>query len=583
MLLKQFIFLLLCDLVLCLPDATRRIRLVISANVSNPDCFNTEYPTLLVNGQFPAPPIHVLKGDLMEIYVDNQLETASTSLHFHGIRQYGSPEADGVPGVTQLPIGPGQHLLQRFRVTGQTGTYFYHAHSGMQDDFIQGPFIVHDSMDAMPPSVRGDNIRADTDVLEDGPYTYNGERNLQLTEWWHQSFVERQEYYEGPSFTFDHGSSSLLINGRTVHNTTYLDDTCHGYSTLNVQRNKVYRLRVIAGNTFRTVGLAIKDHPLTIIEVDGEMTQPYNTSYLEITPGQRFSVLINTGDAPPGTHFAIATSYRWRRRGKGYTENGLAYLRYVDDEDTSEYGTTTHTIDPSQFSSHAKVASHPDLPPFPGEDNRDWIWPELMPLGPRDPILDEEPSRIIKLKAATTKLADGRSRYTMNGRLPIDREGSALASLISLKHSVTRLSDLQADGYSPVMDTYPIFRNETIDIVFQNGHSGNQCLIHPWHTHGHSHYLIASGDGEYDHEKHKDIRNFPHPILKDVSTVYPTRDDPETGGCGWTKVRIVADNPGMWAVHCHITSHMNQGKMVVLEESADELIRRAALLGRSFS
>ncbi|ORX49419.1 hypothetical protein DM01DRAFT_1376270 [Hesseltinella vesiculosa] len=54
---------------------------------------------------------------------------------------------------------------------------------------------------------------------------------------------------------------------------------------------------------------------------------------------------------------------------------------------------------------------------------------------------------------------------------------------------------------------------------------------------------------------------------KDVSTVYPTDINETTQGCGWIKVRLHADNPGVWSVHCHITAHM----MIVLQEAADKI------------
>ncbi|CRL28354.1 Cupredoxin [Penicillium camemberti] len=56
---------------------------------------------LRINGQLPGPLIEADKGDDMEIFVKNDLPI-DTSLHWHGILQRGSPDMDGVPGVTQV-------------------------------------------------------------------------------------------------------------------------------------------------------------------------------------------------------------------------------------------------------------------------------------------------------------------------------------------------------------------------------------------------------------------------------------------------------------------------------------------------
>ncbi|OAD79883.1 multicopper oxidase [Phycomyces blakesleeanus NRRL 1555(-)] len=506
---------------------------------------------MLVNGQFPGPPIYVTKGDDVVITVHNRMETNSPSaIHYHGIRQYGSVASDGVPGVTQPLIQPGGSYVHKFRVQNQSGTFFYHAHAGMQDDTIQGPFIVYDDENSWPSSLGKQ--------LSDGPFTYDDERIIHLSEWWRQHHHQRESYYLGPTFRFDHSAESILINGRTINNPLQIMNpaTCPGYTALNVEPNKTYRFRIIGGNSFRTLALAIKDHPMTIIEVDGEKVVPYETSFLEITPGQRFSVLVHTANAEPGSAFAIATNYRYRHRGKGYTENGFGYMRYVAPGPGGKR--------PPRDFTYAK-----DFPVFPEEDGVGWIWDKLQPLQGRDQILDEQPDRTIKLRASIMKHGDNTTRYYMNGRPPIEHALPLYNSLTRGLRKTPRLEELEEDGYSAELKTYPLFYQETIDVVLQNAMGGIDCLLHPWHTHGHSHHLIASGVGEYNHEEHKDIRNFATPLYKDVSVVYPSEPDPVTRGCGWTKIRIKADNPGYWAIHCHITAHMLQGKMAVFEESPD--------------
>ncbi|KAL0098037.1 multicopper oxidase-domain-containing protein [Phycomyces blakesleeanus] len=620
--------------------ALRTFELNLTNGDFNPDCHTNHTKVMLVNGQFPGPPIYVTKGDDVVITVHNRMETNSPSaIHYHGIRQYGSVASDGVPGVTQPLIQPGGSYVHKFRVQNQSGTFFYHAHAGMQDDTIQGPFIVYDDENSWPSSLGKQ--------LSDGPFTYDDERIIHLSEWWRQHHHQRESYYLGPTFRFDHSAESILINGRTINNPLQIMNpaTCPGYTALNVEPNKTYRFRIIGGNSFRTLALAIKDHPMTIIEVDGEKVVPYETSFLEITPGQRFSVLVHTANAEPGSAFAIATNYRYRHRGKGYTENGFGYMRYVAPGGLTEPYSNIMKPDSiyphssgklyaaTSNKQHSGKCSNPtflkkrqetggksghgghggpgepggegggsgkgggskggkgkgggggggpggkrpprdftyakDFPVFPEEDGVGWIWDKLQPLQGRDQILDEQPDRTIKLRASIMKHGDNTTRYYMNGRPPIEHALPLYNSLTRGLRKTPRLEELEEDGYSAELKTYPLFYQETIDVVLQNAMGGIDCLLHPWHTHGHSHHLIASGVGEYNHEEHKDIRNFATPLYKDVSVVYPSEPDPVTRGCGWTKIRIKADNPGYWAIHCHITAHMLQGKMAVFEESPD--------------
>jgi FtsP/CotA-like multicopper oxidase with cupredoxin domain len=692
----------------------------VTQQVVNPDCYKFGYNVPLINGQFPGPTIHVNKGDEVEILVRNELVGHNTSVHYHGIRQIGTVEADGVPGITQHPILPGNTYLHRFKVEDQAGTYFYHAHVGLQDDSVKGAFIVYESEEANP-FICAEKAREegrDDVVLQAGPYTYKDDLILQLSEWWHADLKDRESYYLSKSFIFDHGADSILINGHTIFDPEAKGlsaENCQGYATFDVEPNTTYRLRVIGSTSFRTLALAIKDHDMTLIEVDGELTKPFETSFLEISPGQRYSVLLRTGDHPPGKTFAIGTSYFWRQRGGGgVTENGFGYIRYkaptnkydneydrynededdeddedceedeedeededyesyedynVRDEDYGEYkyyrhgknkkielaenthllkhlhkvdlsessderqdhghgfekraewvgkhkvagntklevhgkspaevnhvnGTASAKTDVSDETTHEETAEvdttggagkgtggtrggrggrgrgrgrggrggrgggrggdggrpeknnriYAGLPTFPTVEKPDWFYHDIEPLAPRNPIVDQVDVRTIKLNSSFRKLADNTTRYMVNERIAPARPIPALFEYNAIpKNKRIRMAALSKhQEYNSVMNTYPVKYNETLDLVFQNTLTPTGgCLLHPWHTHGHSHYVIASGTGDYDHERDKNIRNFKNPLYRDTTIAYPSHPDENdtSKGCGWTKIRILA-------------------------------------------
>lgn len=83
-----------------------------------------------INGQIPAPVLYFTEGDTAEIYLHNRLKKEETSLHWHGVIL---PNwEDGVPYLTTKRIGPGETHLYKFKVV-QNGTYWYHSHSGLQE------------------------------------------------------------------------------------------------------------------------------------------------------------------------------------------------------------------------------------------------------------------------------------------------------------------------------------------------------------------------------------------------------------------------------------------------------------------
>lgn len=507
-------------------DKVFELNITTTSNTFNPDCSDyISSSTLLVNGQLPGPPIKVTRGERVQITVRNMLSENITSehaaIHYHGIRQYGSNFADGVPFLTQHPIPPGQEFTHDFRVVNQAGTYFYHAHVGLQEETVFGAFIVYDS-----------DSENNNKKLMDGPYEYDDERIIMLSEWWHRPRNQFEDFLLGPQFDFIPEADSVLVNGQTIHDPkSKLSKDCKGYSIVPVDAGKTYRLRVIGSTTFRTLGFAIAHHNLTVIEVDGELVKPYTVPFLEVTPGQRFSVLLNTDQAP--RDYAIQTSRLWAE-GVDSSSNGYALLRYNV---------------PNKIYPNPSVTLPPMDPPILANEVPHWIWSDLEPLYGVDPIVSRSASRTIKLRSTEARMPDGTSRWFING-VSFTEPGSPI--LHDIYRRTRRLPETyHAQGYDAMLGTYPIKYYEVVDFVLQATHKpGEPCRTHPWHTHGHSHWEIAHGPGEYDEQRDRNIRNVPSPVYRDITLTYPELDpeleDPngphanEVVGCGWTKIRIIA-------------------------------------------
>ncbi len=99
------------------------------------------------NGSCPGPTIQVTQGDRVRIVVENRLPE-STSMHWHGLEV--PIEQDGVPWISQKPVAPGEKYTYEFTVN-QEGTFFYHAHSAMQEMMgLIGFFIAHPKQEFSP-------------------------------------------------------------------------------------------------------------------------------------------------------------------------------------------------------------------------------------------------------------------------------------------------------------------------------------------------------------------------------------------------------------------------------------------------
>jgi len=83
------------------------------------------------NKSYPGPWIQACWGDELEITVKNDLTVNGTTIHWHGIRQLNQVAMDGVNGITQCPIAPGQNFTYKFRAM-QYGSSWYHSHYSLQ-------------------------------------------------------------------------------------------------------------------------------------------------------------------------------------------------------------------------------------------------------------------------------------------------------------------------------------------------------------------------------------------------------------------------------------------------------------------
>jgi len=159
----------------------------------------------------------------------------------------------------------------------------------------------------------------------------------------------------------------------------------------------------------------------------------------------------------------------------------------------------------------------------------------------------------------------GRTKFDVNGVLI--RPHDIGPTLINLPES-----ELLANA--TYYGVYEILLGERVQIIFENTMSDDgDCEQHPWHLHGHDFHVVANGPDAYDAEDRilidQIVANRSDFIVRDVVTLFPDQVVENTTSkapCGWTAIRFVADNPGIWLTHCHLTPHQIMGKHFVLYE-----------------
>ena len=269
----------------------------------------------LINGQLPGPVLHFTEGDEVAIHVHNALEV-STAIHWHGIIL---PAAmDGVPGISPgfSGIAPGQSFTYRFTLR-QSGTYWYHAHAGFQEQTgVYGAMVVHP---AQPASHHAD--RSHTILLSD----WTNEQPDRIV----AKLKKRSHYYNTNERTHrdilrdvrekgvlgawrdrqmwgEMRMSSRDLADVTAYTYTYLMNgmsPAQGWEGL-FQPHETLLLRLINGSAMTFFDFRIPDLPMTVIEADGQPVEPVTVDEIRIGVGETYDVLVRPHGDRPYTLFA---------------------------------------------------------------------------------------------------------------------------------------------------------------------------------------------------------------------------------------------------------------------------------------
>ena len=542
-----------------------------------------------INGTVPAPLLRLREGQNVRISVRNGLDE-DTSIHWHGmILPF---QMDGVPGISFPGIRPRETFVYEFPVR-QSGTYWYHSHSGLQEQQGHyGPIVI--------------------DPAEADPVAYDREHVIVLSDWSflhpHQIIAKlRQEagYFNRRQMTLAGQVSGnpaqqmpaadrAMFARMRMDPTDILDVNATTYTYLInghgpaenwtglFQPGERVRLRIINASAMSIFNIRIPGLPMAVVSADGQDVRPVTVDELQISVAETYDVIVQPTEDRAYTFVSEAMDRSGMGRATLAPRIGMsASVPPLRDRPiltmrdmgmgNMDHGPTASTVAPAASGAGSGMAGmdHGSMPgmsggnsaqggvPMAGMDHGNMSQggsaPGAMPMFSRS-----NPPPGVRAGAGVDNIS----------MMPVDRTGDPGIGLESVGHKVLTYRDLIAltpsadrraptrtvevhltgnmerfmwsfDGVRMSEGAEPIRfeRGERVRVKLVN----DSMMAHPIHLHGHFFEVLNGQTGA-------------HP-LKHTVNVLPG---------GFVRFDLTADAPGDWAFHCHLLYHMHAGMMRVV-------------------
>jgi CopA family copper-resistance protein len=500
-------------------------------------------PAVTVNGSLPAPILRWREGTTVNLRVRNALPAGSihgaqASLHWHGIQL--PANMDGVPGVSFDGIRRDESWLYRFTV-GQAGTYWYHSHSGLQEQAgLYGPLII-DPAAPEPFAYDRDYVVMLSDWTDLAPAAllarlkkmpaYDNYRQRTLGDLvrdarsggLQQTLADRRMWGRmrmSPSDLSDVNASTYtyLMNGTTSP----------GNWTGLFRPGEKLRLRFINGSAMTYFDVRIPGVKMTVVAADGQYVHPVSVDEFRMAVAETFDVIVQPAGQDAFTIFAQDSARTGYVRGTLAVREGLRAP--VPPLDARPLLTMTDMggMDMSRMSGkdmgemrHGTAQSHPDSERGnPLVDNQ-----AMSPVSRLD-----DPGNGLRGNGRTVLT------YAMLKSAFEDPDGRAPERELELhltghmEKFAWSFNGVKFTGAEPIRLRY----GERLRIVLVN----DTMMAHPIHLHG-MWSDVEDDAGNFLVRKH-------------------TVDMPPGSKRSY---RVRADALGHWAYHCHLLFHMETGMM----------------------
>lgn len=274
-----------------------------------------ERVAVTVNGGVPGPLLRWKQGDTVTLRVRNHL-SVPTSIHWHGILL--PYRMDGVPGLSFAGIAPGETFTYRFPVR-QSGTYWYHSHSGFQEQAaLYGPLVIEPADGERHPADR-DHVVMLSDWTDEDPARIFAALKKQsdydnFAEPTFGEFVRDVRHLGWEKALQDHRMWNRMrmspsdLSDVTGHTYTYLMNgaTPAGNWTGLFRRGEKVRLRFINGSSMSIFDVRIPGLKMTVVAADGQDVDPVSVDEFRLAVAETLDVIVTPADDRAWCIFAQA-------------------------------------------------------------------------------------------------------------------------------------------------------------------------------------------------------------------------------------------------------------------------------------
>ncbi|TPG83313.1 copper resistance system multicopper oxidase [Pseudomonas mandelii] len=491
---------------------------------------------MTINGGIPGPLLRWREGDTVTLRVKNKLKD-NTSIHWHGILL--PANMDGVPGLSFHGIEPDGMYVYQFKVR-QNGTYWYHSHSGFQEQSgVYGPLVI-DAKEPEPFQYDRDYVVMLTDWTDEDPvglmktlkkqsdyYNYNkptvGDFIHDVSEkGWGSTIADRKMWAEmkmNPTDLADVSGATYtyLMNGQAPNSNW----------TGVFRPGEKLRLRFINGSAMTYFDVRIPGLKMTVVAADGLHVKPVSVDEFRIAVAETFDVIVEPTEAAY-TLFAQSMDRTGFARGTLAAKAGLSApvppldrRPLVTMDDMGMGGMDHGSMAGMDHSTMAMpgMQSHPET-----EKDNPLVDMQAMTTAPK---LDDPGLGLRNNGRRVLTYSDLRSTFEdPDGRDPsrtIELHLTGHMEKFAWSFNGVKFSDAE-----PVRLKY----GERVRVVLVN----DTMMTHPIHLHG-MWSDLEDENGEFMVRKH-------------------TIDMPPGSRRSY---RVTADALGRWAYHCHLLYHMEMG------------------------
>ena len=538
-----------------------------------------EKRAIAVNGQIPMPTLIFTEGDTAEIVLHNQLRE-STSLHWHGVQL--PNREDGVPFLTQMPIPPGGTYTYRFPVK-QNGTYWYHSHSGFQEQIgMYGSIIFQKKKDDATFRAGIDDIPTVPILLSEWtdlpPHTV--QRMLSSGNDWFaikkntvQSYAEAIKHKHFKTKVANEWKRMEAMDVSDVYYDKFLINGTTEQQLSAFKAGDRVRLRLINGGGSSYFWITYAGGKFTVVANDGNDVEPVEVDRLIMGVSETYDIIVDIPAAHTSYELMATAEDRSGSAsiyiGEGVRQlvsplprlayfegmrmmnnmmkmngdmadmgmdmglqtmdmNAVMYPEISEEHDHQQHNGHSDGDRTTQQAADAKHAQHSGHQQHEHQQHDVDAQPHQQGShGENDHTQhsnhEQTAQALVTLNYAMLKSPH---RTTLPAEAPIkelhfELTGNMSRYVWSMDNRVLSESD-----------KIPVAKGEVLRILLYN----NSMMRHPMHLHGFDFRLI-NGQGDYA-------------PLKNVLDIMPMERD---------TIEFVANTEGDWFFHCHILYHMMAG------------------------